>query len=93
MNSIINSDFGAGTSDPGTTVVLDDLAPDHPLIQAYLDGNEGHPVFSKSNGEYLALDVPGDILMHCANLLGADSPLDFVRGVRQKLLKLAARWQ
>ncbi|KAG9570318.1 NAD(P)-binding protein, partial [Aureobasidium melanogenum] len=96
-NSMVISDLDAGANDressQTTTLVLDDLAADHPLVEPYLDRHQGIPVFWRSEGGYLALDVPSDILVHCADLLGVNPPLDFVRGVRQILLKLAARWQ
>ncbi|KAG9843616.1 transcription factor Bmr1, partial [Aureobasidium melanogenum] len=76
-----------------THVVLDELAPDHSLIEAYLDRHEGIPVFSRLQGGHLSLDVPGEILVHLASVLGTDPQLTFVKGVQLKLLKLAARWQ
>lgn len=97
MNIMVVGDTGAGADNHGsnqsTTIVLDDLAADHPLIEAYLDRHQGIPVFSQIEGGYMALDVPSNVLVHCANLLGVDPLLAFVKGVRIKLLKLVARWQ
>ncbi|KEQ57764.1 uncharacterized protein M437DRAFT_70566 [Aureobasidium melanogenum CBS 110374] len=97
MNSMVVADTGAGADNHGsnqsTTTVLDDLAADHPLIEAYLDRHQGIPVFSQIEGGYMALDVPSNVLVHCANLLGVDPLLAFVKGVRLKLLKLVTRWQ
>ncbi|CAD0099900.1 unnamed protein product [Aureobasidium mustum] len=76
-----------------TRVVLDDMAPDHTLIEAYLERHEGFPVFTQLQGGYLSLDVPDQILTHHASVLGTDPQLSFVKGVQLKLLKLAARWQ
>ncbi|KAH0371406.1 hypothetical protein KCU65_g1864, partial [Aureobasidium melanogenum] len=96
-NSMMVSDLDAGANNHGssqsTTTILDDLAADHPLIEAYLDMHQRIPVCSRSEGGHLAFNVPGDVLVHCANFLGINPQVDFVKGVRQKLLKLASRWQ
>lgn len=50
----------------------------------------------ESSSDPLTLDVPGPILRHLAAFVGGESgtevKTDFVRGIRLKLLRLAARW-
>ncbi|KAK4992367.1 hypothetical protein LTR50_001125 [Elasticomyces elasticus] len=83
---------GSGQEDT-PLVVLDVLPPEHPLIDAYLDNQKGTPVLSTTSGGTVPLDIPGTILTHLASFLGSDPQTDFVKGIRQKLLRLAARWE
>lgn len=84
----------AGSSKTTQVVMLDSLPAEHPLIEAYLTRKEGTPVFSGASGSVLSLEQPGRIIRHCAKLLGPDLwQTTFVRGVRQKLMGLAGRWE
>lgn len=74
-------------------VVLDSLSAEHPLVVSYIKNSERTPVFSEPNGGAVSLEVPGMILAHCTKFLGADQRSKFIKGIRQKLLALAERWE
>ncbi|RDW91773.1 hypothetical protein BP5796_01167 [Coleophoma crateriformis] len=96
-NSMSSSDADSPRSDPvGETtpvVILDALQADHPLIETYLSKKKGTPGFSEPNGATVSLEVPGAIILHCARFLGPNPRMTFVRGIQQKLLSMARRWE
>jgi len=74
-------------------VMLDNLPSEHPLIELYLNKQGGTPVFSEPSSIPVSLEVPGAIILHCAKFLGPDQETTFVKGIRQKLLSMAKRWE
>jgi len=95
-NSMSCSETDFPTSDVGKKtpiLILDALTPEHPLIEGYLNKQEGTPLFSEPNGVTVSLEVPGMILVHCAKFLGLDPQTRFLKGIRQKFLNMAERWE
>lgn len=74
-------------------VVLDTLAPEDSRIESYLNNQNGVPMFSEDSGVTVSLEVPGQILLHCAKSLGLDPRTKLIKGIRQKLLSMAERWE
>ncbi|KAI9873245.1 MAG: hypothetical protein M1830_000624 [Pleopsidium flavum] len=72
---------------------IDALVPEHPLIERYLKYREGLPMFSKPDGAMVSLDVPGNVLTHCIEIVDDDSTMRFTAGIRNKLGRLAERWK
>lgn len=74
-------------------LALDTLLLDDPRIGQYLTIHQGIPIFTDPCGDNVTLDVPGAILRHCIKVLGSNPRDMFVKGIQQKLLNMAERWQ
>ena len=81
---------GRGSSDD--TFLIDGLTPEHPSILRYLRYREGVPVLSKRSGGLLSLEVPGDTLKHCLEVLNEEpATTRLAEGIKGALANFISR--
>lgn len=86
----LSPSLGRGSSDD--TFAIDGLTPEHPSILRYLRYREGMPVLSKRGGGFLSLDVPGDTLKHCVEVLSEETATTrLAEGIKGTLTSLISR--
>jgi hypothetical protein len=71
---------------------IDNLTPEQEPISRYLKYQEGVPMLSRSNGSLVSMDVPGNVLNHCIDILEEDSSMRLTDGIKRKLRLFAANW-
>ena len=82
--------LGRGSSDD--TFVIDGLTPEHPSMLRYLRYREGTPVLSKPSGGFVSLDVPGDTVKHCVEVLREDpATTKLAEGIKGMLTSFLSR--
>jgi hypothetical protein len=89
------SQAAAGQHKPAnneTIFAIDAVTPEHPSVTSYLWNGEGLPVLSRKDGGVTALDQPGPVLVHCANLLTEGISGRMSDGIRRKLQTLHRNW-
>lgn len=77
----------------GVPFAIDALHPEHPSISQYLKYRHGLPMFSKPDGTMVSLEVPTNILRYCIDVLEENLTMRFTAGIRNKLERLAERWE
>lgn len=89
--------FQKGLHDqPGTEqdlVAIDTLVPDHPSISRFLKRQGGVAAFSKADGSLVSLSSPRKVLAYFSTSLEDDLSMRLTDGTRNKLRRLAARWE
>jgi hypothetical protein len=75
-----------------TIFAIDAVTPEHPSVTSYLWNGEGLPVLSRKDGGVTALDQPGPVLKHCADLLTEGISSRMSDGIRRKLQTLHKNW-
>ena len=82
----------SGRGSPDDTFVIDGMTPEHPSILRYLRYHEGIPVLSKRDGGFWSLEVPGDTLKHCMEVLN-EEPMTtrLAEGIKSTLTSFIAR--
>lgn len=79
-----------GSSDD--TFVVDGLTPEHPSMLRYLRYREGIPVLSTRGGGFLSLEVPGDTLKHCLEVLSEEpATTRLEEGIKDTLRRFIGR--
>lgn len=71
------------------TFAIDQLPPEHPVINRYLTRREGIPTLTKRDGSPVHLDHNFTVLSHCIDVLDESVATRFSDGIRGKLEKLA----
>jgi hypothetical protein len=74
---------------PNTTIAVDHLPSDHPMILRYLSRKEGIPSMTKLDGTPVPLDNGFTVLSHCVDVLDEGIATRFSDGIRKKLERLA----
>ena len=72
---------------------IDALAPDHPSIALFLKRQSGVPAFSDPDGSLVSLSSPKKLLAYFADTLEEDLSMRLTNGTRNKLRRLAERWE
>lgn len=72
---------------------IDVVAPEHPSIALFLERRSGVPAFSNLDGSPVLLSSPKKLLAYFSNSLEEDLSLCLTSGIRNKLRRLAERWE
>ena len=95
--SMTQRQFHKGSHDqPGTEqdlLAIDALAPDHPSISRFLKRQSGVAAFSNADGSLVSLSSPRKVLAYFSTSLEDDLSMRITNGTRNKLRRLAARWE
>jgi hypothetical protein len=72
---------------------IDNLSPDHPSITHFLQRQGGVAAFSKADGSLVPLCSPKKVLAFFTDSLEEDLSMRLTNGTRNKLKRLAQRWE
>lgn len=86
------TDVSVPSGQTDSAFAIDALPPEHPMIQNYLSSRAGEPMLSRKDGTMAPLKKPGNVLAHALDVLDADMSMRFTHGIRNKLARLAQRW-
>ncbi|MCJ1311386.1 hypothetical protein MMC25_005057 [Agyrium rufum] len=97
-NSTTNADGSSipknsNIEDNEEPVAIDSMAPNDPVLALYLQEHVGTPVLTGGTAGIVTFRESENILQHCAGLLRIDCTTCLARGLRQKLLSMAERWE
>jgi hypothetical protein len=76
-----------------TSFALDAVAPDHPSVALFLKRQSAQPAFSDSDGSLVAISSPKKVLAYFSDSLEEDLSMRLTNGARNKLKRLAERWE
>jgi hypothetical protein len=72
---------------------IDALTPDHPSVALFLKRQSGVAAFSNADGSLVTLSSPKKVLAYFSDSLEEDLSMRLTNGTRNKLRKLAERWE
>ena len=95
--SITGRQFGKGSDDqrcsqPGS-FAIDALEPEHPSMALFLNRQSLAPAFSQADGSLVSLSSPKRLLAYFSDSLEEDLSMRLTDGTRNKLRRLAERWE
>lgn len=93
--SMASSRFSSnGTdADTNTQFPIDGLNPEHESISRYMKYQEGTPMLTGADGQFVSLSVPSNILHHCVDILDDDSSMRLADGIKRKLRLFTDNWK
>jgi hypothetical protein len=72
---------------------VDTLTPEHPAVSRFLKRQGGVAAFSNADGSLVSLSSPKRVLAYFSDSLEEDLSMRLTNGTRNKLRRLAARWE
>ena len=95
--SMTGRHFEKGSQDQSASLpgsfAIDALAPEHPSITLFVQKQSGIPAFSGLDGSLISLSSPKKLLAYFADSLEEDLSMRLTNGTRNKLKRLAERWE
>ena len=83
---------GRTTTPMDVPVIIDQLTPEDPAINAYLWNGSGVAMLTWTDGTHLSLDKPADILSYAIQNIEAGFSLRIGDGIKRKLITLGNNW-
>lgn len=80
-------------SDVDAQFAIDDLTPEHELIDKYIKYQKGTPMLTGIDGRLVSMLVPGNVLNHCIDVLDDDSSMRLADGIKRKLRLFMDNWK
>lgn len=75
-----------------TLFAIDALPPEHPSVALFPKRQKGAVAFSNADGSMISLSSPKKVLAYFSGLLEEDLSMRLTNGTRNKLKRLAERW-
>ncbi|KAK3906749.1 hypothetical protein C8A05DRAFT_29403 [Staphylotrichum tortipilum] len=96
--SVVSATAVGGPRTTATTpleapVIIDQVTPEDPAINAYLWNGSGVAMLTWTDGTHLSLDKPADILSYAIQNIEAGFSLRIGDGIKRKLITLGNNWK
>ncbi|SPQ22250.1 763feecf-684d-45ed-b453-ca1c07042ab7 [Thermothielavioides terrestris] len=84
---------GGEAAPPSTApVIIDQVTPEDPAINAFVWNGNGVPMLTRTNGTTVTLDKPADILSYAIQNIEAGFSSRLSDGIKRKLITLGNNW-